>query len=109
MVNVNPTIIHGILNFYVCLFSHKIGAFPGIGSRRSVSVEGQGAMFLEGCRSPSCFAAEKQDVLHQFSVGRHAIFNIIGQSFHYRSLADLIQAMPVKGVGGHEIRGVPFT
>ena len=66
-------------------------------------------MFLAGCRSPSCLAAEKGDVLRQFSAGRYANFNIIGRPFHYLSLAYLIRAMPVKGVGGRELRGVPFT
>ena len=68
-----------------------------------------GDMFLAGCRSPSCLAAEKRDVLHQFSAGRHAIFNIINWPFHYLSLAYLIRGMPVKGAGGHELRGVSFT
>ena len=31
------------------------------------------------------------------------------QPFHYRSLADLIRAIPVKGMEVHELRGVPFT
>ena len=66
-------------------------------------------MFLEGYRSPSCFAAEERDVLCQFSAGRHAIFNIIDWPFHYRSLVGLIRAMLVKRVGVHELRGVPFT
>ena len=52
-------------------------------------------MFLVGCRSPSCLAAEKRDVLCQFSVGRYAILNIIDRPFHYRSLAYLILAMLV--------------
>ena len=56
-----------------------------------------GAMFLAGCRSSSCLAAEKRDVLRQFSAGRHAIFKIIGRPFRYRSLAYLIRAIPVKG------------
>ena len=34
-------------------------------------------MFLAGCRSPGCLAAEEGDVLRQFSAGRYAIFNII--------------------------------
>ena len=68
-----------------------------------------GAMFLAGCRSSSCLAAEEGDVLRQFSVGRYAILNIIDRPFHYRSLAYLIRAIPVKGVGGHELRGVPLT
>ena len=67
------------------------------------------ATFLEGYRSPSCLAAEEGDVLRQFSKGRYATFNIIDRPFHYRSLAYLIRAMPVKGVGGHELRGVPLT
>ena len=62
-------------------------------------------MFLVGCRSPSCLAAKERDVLRQFSAGQHAIFNIIDRPFHYRSLAYLIRAMPVKGLGGHELRG----
>ena len=65
----NLIIIHGISDLYVCLFSPKIGAFPGIGSTRSVPVEGLGGMFLERCCSPSCFAAEERDVLPQFSAG----------------------------------------
>ena len=56
-------------------------------------------MFLAGCHSLSCLAAEERDVLRQFSVGRYAIFNMINRPFHYRSLAYLIRAMPVKGVG----------
>ena len=68
-----------------------------------------GAMFLVGCRSPSCLAAKERDVLRQFFADRYAIFNIIDRPFHYQSLVYLIQAMPVKGVGGHELRGVPFT
>ena len=51
---------------------------------------GGGGMFLEGCRSPSCVAAEERDVLHQFSAGRQAIFNIIDRPFHTWSLAYLI-------------------
>ena len=57
-----------------------------------------GAMFLAGCRLPSYLVAEEQDVLCQFSVGRYAIFKIIDRPFRYRSLADLIRAMAVKGV-----------
>ena len=53
------------------------------------------AMFLVGCRLPSCLAAEEGDVLRQFSAGRYANFNIIDWPFHYRSLAYLIRAMPV--------------
>ena len=68
-----------------------------------------GAMLLVGCHSPSCLAAKEQDVRRQFSAGRYAIFNIVNWPFHCRSLAYLIRAMPVKGVGGHELRGVPFT
>ena len=68
-----------------------------------------GGRFLEGCSSPSFLAAEERDVLRQFSAGRFAIFNIIDRPFHYRSLAYLIRAMPVKGVGRRELRGVPFT
>ena len=64
-----------------------------------------GAMFLAGCRSPSCFAAEEGDVLCQFSVGQYAIFNIIDRPFHYRPLAYLIRAMPVKGVGDMSLEG----
>ena len=64
-----------------------------------------GARFLEGCRSPSFLAAEERDVLRQFFAGGFAIFNIIDMPFHYRSLAYLIRAMPVKGVGGCELRG----
>ena len=40
-----------------------------------------GAMFLAGCHLPSCFAAEEQDGLPQFSTGRHAIFRIIDRSY----------------------------
>ena len=61
-----------------------------------------GTMFLEGCHSPSCLAAEEQDVLRQFSAGQHAI----DWPICYRSLVDLIRAIAVKGVGGHELRGV---
>ena len=75
-----------------------------------------GARFLEGCRSPSCLAAEKRDVLRPCSAARHASFTTINRRFHYRSLADLMRAMPVKGVGGgggggggRELRGVPAT
>ena len=68
-----------------------------------------GSRFLEGCRSPSCLAAEKRDVLRPYSAGRPAIFTIIDRLFHYRSLADLMRAMPVKGVKGHMFRGVPAT
>ena len=67
-----------------------------------------GTRFLEGCRSPSFFAAEVRYVLRQFSAGLFAIFNIIDRPFHYRSLAYLIRAMPVKEVGRRELRGVPF-
>ena len=59
MKHYNLTIIHRIWDFYVCLFSHKIGALQGIGSRRSVPVEGLGAMFLAGCHLLSCLAADK--------------------------------------------------
>ena len=62
-------------------------------------------MFLVGCCSPSFLAAEERDVLRQFSVDRYAIFNIIDQPFHYRSLAYLIQAMPVKEVGDMSLKG----
>ena len=68
-----------------------------------------GTRFLVGCRSPSCLAAEKRDVLRPCAAGRHAIFTISNWPFHYRSLADLIRAMPVKGVEGRELRGVPAT
>ena len=84
---------------YVCS-AIKSAPFSGIDSIRSVPVEGLGTMLLEGCRSPSCFAADERDVLRQFSAGRHAIFNIIDRPFHYRSLAYLIRAMPVKEVEG---------
>ena len=57
-----------------------------------------GARFLAGYRSPSCLAAEKRDVLRPYSAGRHAIFTIIDRPFHYGSLADLMRAMPVKGL-----------
>ena len=70
---------------------------------------GGGGLFLAGCCSSSCLAAEKRDVLRQFSAGRYAIFNIIDWPFHYRSLAYLIRAMPVKRVRGHELIVVPFT
>ena len=66
-----------------------------------------GARFLEECRSPSCLAAEKRDVLHPCSAGQYAIFTILDWPFHYQSLADLMRAMPVKGVG--EPRGLPAT
>ena len=94
-------IMHRISDFYVCL--------QGIGSRRSVPVERLGGRLLEGCRSPSCLAAEKWDVLRQFSAGRSAIFEIIDRPYRYRSLVDLIRAMPVKRVGVPELRGVPLT
>ena len=68
-----------------------------------------GDRFLEGCRSPSCLVAEKRDVLRLCSVGRHTIFTTIDRPFHYRLLADLMRAMPVKGVEGRELRGVPAT
>ena len=74
-----------------------------------MSVEGLGGQVLRGCHSPSFLAAEERDVLRQFSAGQFAIFNIIDRPFHYRSLAYLIRAMPVKGVGGRELRGVPLT
>ena len=103
MVNVNPTIIHGISNcMYVCS-AIKLAPSRELARDAPCQLGDWGAMFLVGCCSPSCFAAEEQDVLRQFSTGRHSIFNIIDRSFHYWSLADLIQAMPVKGVGGHEI------
>ena len=72
-------------------------------------VEGLRGHVLSGCRSPSCVAAEERDVLRQFSAGRHAIFDIIDGPFHTWSLACLIRGMPVKGLGGHELRGVQFT
>ena len=62
-------------------------------------------MFSAGCRSPSCLAAEEQDILRQFSAGRHAIFNIIDRPFHTWSLAYLIRAMPVIGVGDMSLEG----
>ena len=65
-----------------------------------------GGRFLAGCRSPSCLATEKRDVLCPHSAGRHTIFTIIDRPFHYRSLADLMRAMPVKEVGEHKLRGV---
>ena len=68
-----------------------------------------GAWFLEGCRSPSCLAAEKRDVLRPCSAGRHAIFTTIVRPFHYRSLADLMRAMLAKGVEVRKLRGVPAT
>ena len=68
-----------------------------------------GAMFLAGCRSPCCLAAEERDVLREFSAGPHAIFKIIDQPFRYWSLADLMRTMPVKGVGGRELRGESVT
>ena len=55
-------------------------------------------MVLEGCHSPSCLAAEERDFF--------AVFH--GQTPFSKLLA-LIRVMPVKGVGGHELRGVPFT
>ena len=64
-----------------------------------------GARFLEWCRSPSCLAAEKRDVLRSVSVGRHAIFTFINRPFHSRSLADLMHAMPVKRVGDANLEG----
>ena len=59
-----------------------------------------GRRFLAGCRSPSCLAAEKRDVLRSYSAGRPAIFTIIDRPFHYRSLEDLMRAVLLKGVGG---------
>ena len=43
---VHLTIMHQILDLYVCLLPHKIGALQGIGSRRSVPVEGLGGQVL---------------------------------------------------------------
>ena len=40
---------------------------------------------------------------------RSAIFEIIDRPYRYRSLVCLTRAMPVKRVGVHELRGVPFT
>ena len=75
-----------------------------------MSVEGLGGQVLRGAPIRLVFfAAEERDVLRQFSAGRFTIFNIIDWPFHYRSLAYLIHAMPVKGVGVREFRGVPFT
>ena len=68
-----------------------------------------GARFLEGYRSPSCHAAEKRDVLRPCIAGRHAIFTISNRPFHYRSLANLMRAMPVKGMGVRELSGVLAT
>ena len=49
------------LSLCVCLFAHKIGALQGIGSRRSMPVEGLGEHVLRGCCSSSCSAAEVHD------------------------------------------------
>ena len=57
-----------------------------------------GARLLAGCHSPSCLAAEKRNVLCPYSAGRHTIFTIIDQPFHYQSLEDLMRAVPLKGV-----------
>ena len=93
---------------YVC---SAIKSVPSRESARDTPcmLMNSGDMFLAGCRSPSSLAAEKRDVLCQFSAGQYAILNIIDRPFHYRSLAYLIRAMPVKGVGGHELREVSFT
>ena len=93
---------------YVC---SAIKSAPSRESARDAPCRSRdwGALFLAGCRSSSCLAAEKQDVLRQFSAGRYAFFNIIDRPFHYRSLVYLIRAMPVKRVRGHELIVVPFT
>ena len=87
---------------YVC---SAIKSAPSRESARNAPCQWRdlGARFLEGYRSPSCLVAEKGDVLRQFSAGRYANFNIIDRPFHYRSLTYLIRAMPVKGVGVHDL------
>ena len=87
--------------------SSAIKSAPCLESARDVPCQlmDSGTMFLAGYRSPSCLVAEERDVLRQFSAGQYAFFNIIDRPFHYRSLAYLIRAMPVKGVGGRELRG----
>ena len=91
----HPTIIHGTRIFlYVC---SAIKLAPSRKSARDALCQlmDSGVMFLAGCRSPSCLAAEEGDVLRQFSAGRYALFDIIDQPFLYRSLAYLIRAMLV--------------
>ena len=44
----NLTIIHRFSDFYVCLLPHNISALQGIGSRRSMQVEGLGGQVLRG-------------------------------------------------------------
>ena len=76
-------------------------AFCGESARDApCQLRDSGDRFIEGCRSPSCLAAEKRDVLRPVSASRHAIFTIRNWPIQYRSLTDLMRAMPVKGVGG---------
>ena len=67
-----------------------------------------GAMFLEGYYSPSCFVAKERDILVNSPQADTPFLTFSTSPFHYWSLADLIRAMPVKRVGVHELRGVPF-
>ena len=42
------TVVHRISDFYACLLPQKISAFQGIGSRRSMPVEGLEGQVLSG-------------------------------------------------------------
>ena len=92
--------VHHTHTLHIHMYIYTHAYTQGINSRYSMPVEGLGSMFLEGCRSPSCLAVEDKMSFVRSPRANMQFFKIINRPFHYRSLADLIQAMPVKRVGG---------